>query len=964
MIYGQGSPANLPTLAPPYTVPPVLTTAQGDAASGPSMVPALILGDRDHVTNVFSMINDYCDQREQQSVLLPSDDSPASILSPPSIVPHFVGREHLMERIRAAFTDTQERTVHLISGPVGMGKTQLAAKLFKAWEQADQYDHTFWLSAATPQDLQASYAHIAHQLGLQTAGQTLEYKIARVQEALSGQACLYVFDNAPNQQSIADYIPTTEGHVLITSRHSGEDTWGTAVQRWALRGLTQEQTLSLAQAFNVDPQPSHEPTMRYLRTEFGGYPLMLALFFSQCGALSLTASECAEKLQHASQATEQDALSLLEANAKEGEQVAYTNSVVAVIRERLKALANDTAGELALQLLRQAAYLNAEEGIPVALLAHFSEVSDSNTLHQALASLEQRALVQWTRDTKEVHLDAVLQHVIRYDHPLQDCSKLVDSLLTYVGVWHEPHNHMEAWTAVLHHGTRLADWLYNEQASEIMYTLTNVLGRACEVKHLYNKALEWRKQNLAIAEALNDKNPPWVAVALSSMAELYYELGQHDQALPLYKRVLKLQQTYLGKDHPSIAATLNNMAVLHHGLGQYNQALSLYKGVLKIRKEHLGKDHPDVAITLNDMARLYQARGQYDQAFSLYNRALQIRESRLGKEHPSVAATLNGIANIYERRGEYEAALSLHKRALKIRETHLGREHTDVATSLTNLAELHRILEQYDQALPLSIRALAIRELRLGKNHPGVGAALNTLAMIYKGLGVYDQALPFYERALKILEQHSLESHPDVAAILNSMGSIYRERGDYERTLPLLRKALKIAELSLGKDHPNVAAFLHNLATTHQFLEEYDKSLPLLERALKILETRFGKSYYDIATILDNTALAYQHREEYDKALSLLARALKIKEAHLGKSHANVADTLNNIAVIYQDRKEYNRAIKLLKSVLDMREMHLGKDHPKTQTTRENLVHIRKEKQVASQAPQHSTSGTYQPHAL
>jgi len=68
--------------------------------------------------------------------------------------------------------------------------------------------------------------------------------------------------------------------------------------------------------------------------------------------------------------------------------------------------------------------------------------------------------------------------------------------------------------------------------------------------------------------------------------------------------------------------------------------------------------------------------------------------------------------------------------------------------------------------------------------------------------------------------------------------------------------------------------------------------------------------------------------------------------------------------VIYQDRKEYNRAIKLLKSVLDMREMHLGKDHPKTQTTRENLVHIRKEKQVASQAPQHSTSGTYQPHAL
>jgi hypothetical protein len=184
-------------------------------------------------------------------------------LAPPSISV-FVNREKLLAQLHQAYRNRTKRTVQLLAGPGGMGKTQLALCLYHALQE--EYAHAFWISAESKEKLTSAYLDMADMLGIDVDKQQVEKTIQEVRVHLAGQPCFYVFDNAPNHEMLEAFLPLKPGHVLITSRNSAADAWEYATQRMPLTPFSAQEIMALAMQKKMYKDQDH--------------PLMAAMCYS------------------------------------------------------------------------------------------------------------------------------------------------------------------------------------------------------------------------------------------------------------------------------------------------------------------------------------------------------------------------------------------------------------------------------------------------------------------------------------------------------------------------------------------------------------------------------------------------------------------------------------------------------------------------------------------------------------
>ncbi len=223
----------------------------------------------------------------------------------------------------------------------------------------------------------------------------------------------------------------------------------------------------------------------------------------------------------------------------------------------------------------------------------------------------------------------------------------------------------------------------------------------------YKEAQPWLEKLLQLRQKETTETAD-LALTQKELAYLYYNMGNYEEAEPLYNRSLEITEKVFGKDHPEVAVTLNNLASLYYTMGNYEEAEPLYNRSLEITEKVLGKDHPGVAATLNNLAELYSLQFNYEEAEPLYNRSLEITEKALGKDHPEVAVTLNNLAELYKQQCNYEEAELLHNRSLGIYKKSLGADHPSVATTLTGLVVLYMHQGKYEEAEPLCRQSLGM----------------------------------------------------------------------------------------------------------------------------------------------------------------------------------------------------------------------------------------------------------------
>ncbi len=289
------------------------------------------------------------------------------------------------------------------------------------------------------------------------------------------------------------------------------------------------------------------------------------------------------------------------------------------------------------------------------------------------------------------------------------------------------------------------------------------------------------------------------AELLSTIGEVYVNLGLWEEARSSREGALGIRRRYHRGEHRELAKAINNLAGLLYRLGDWEEAERLYLETLTMKRD-LREDDVDIPKTMSNLATILMSRGEYPEAERLYREALEMRKRNYGPEDSSVATNLRSLGTLLYTRGELERAEPLLREALEIRRRIFGPEHTKVAAALSSLGRVLHAQGRYEEAEELLTRALEIRRTRQGANHPHVASSQRDLAALFMDLDEPATAEVLLVQALRTLRQSKGEGSWELADAESLLGALLTRRERFAEAEPYLVQSLRTLARIRGEE--------------------------------------------------------------------------------------------------------------------------------------------------------------------
>jgi len=660
-----------------------------------------------------------CPRPVEEAIEEPSVDDPL----PPSI-DFFTGRAMELQKLEEVFQAKGVVVAPPITGPGGIGKSQLVLKLINKLQDKQTYDHVIWISAKTKESIINSYLYMANALEI-GKGEKASVRVDLTKNYLQKKHCLYVYDDAPDIKSINKHFPKKqrckESHILITSRNSYPRDWHTAPLD--LSPFTPLEALELAKNFGRGKDdPDYVASLEKIFDLFPRYPLALVQL------LSILEDEDPEDLIEELK-KDSELFGLLKEDPNG--DVGYDKAMTFVVKTNLEKIRKNKQGRKAINLLRLIAYLDNSR-IPLNWVLTFDPEDQSKRkrdVKAALALLEKSSFIQWVRKDKLLHTHAVLQTIVRQLHPQESLSFLVRSLTDYLGDSDEAFKNLKKWESLLPHGRFLYKHLSSEKPQEEHSTLSYSLSQMSDKTCLYDESFKWAQTNLEIVLQLHKDDHLDIADSYNNLGIVYDSQGKYNQAEEAFKKSLEMRERLFKGDHLDIASSYNNLGMVYNAQGKYNQAEKAHKKSLEMRERLFNGDHPDIASSYNNLGMVYNAQGKYNQAEEAYNKSLEMMERLFKGDHPRIAASYNNLGNVYDSQGKYNQAEEAHKKSLEMRERLFNGDHPSIATSYNNLGSVYDSQGKYNQAEEAYKKSLEMEERLFEGDHPAIAASYNNLGI-------------------------------------------------------------------------------------------------------------------------------------------------------------------------------------------------------------------------------------------
>ena len=627
--------------------------------------------------------------------------------------PLFTGRDAELDMLHERIKSGTATAITAVQGMGGIGKTSLAREYAHRFGTAARFGGVWWIDAETQSGIFTAFEQLAEKLGDEIARDADQEKTAHAVRDWLGQQpdnapWLVIFDNAPNDEAIAPWLPKGSARTIITTRYNGFetiaellrlDTWDretTAefLQKRTKRG-TNEEALSLADRLDGLP----------LAAEQAG------AFLHQNAALSFKSYK--------------DRLVEMLGRAPKNLPDGYNKSLYATFRTALEAIAEREHGEAASGLLNLCAFLSPD-GVELKFLKDCA--GDLDILPQPL------------RDTlKDEFLCA------------EAVSALSDYALIRVG-------DVPDWgqTIIMH---RLLGDIARHAMGEDNYILWSqaAVGNICDL--MPSDALDPSAWSICTrlaphVQAMLTLKPEPVALgeklayALNQVAVYLYARGDFDGAIALFRKCIKINEIIYRNDPIKMTPTLGNLAGhLVEREETRDEAEALYMKALKIKEEKLAPDNPLIAITLSNLGGLYGRQKKFPSAIEFTERAADIDKNAFGENSTQYATDLNNLGVIYSQWAKAENSPALHRKASEAKEKSSqftralrGMRHPEMTVMYGNLAVMHANAEDRDQAANHMELCVAI-ELSLDQwGHPDTRTEIDHLIHYWSESNQSDKA--------------------------------------------------------------------------------------------------------------------------------------------------------------------------------------------------------------------------------
>lgn len=624
----------------------------------------------------------------------------------------FTGRDQLLKEVRDQLRAGEKTVVQALQGMGGVGKTQVAIEY--AHRFAKTYDLAWWIAAEQPALIGDQFAALADELDCaETGGGTKRV----LRELRQRNGWLLVFDNVMEPDDMREWLPSGNGHVLITSRTPGwEDTAASvaidvlaraesvAILRKRVAGITETEANQLAELL-------------------GDLPLAVAQaawFMAETGT---TAARY---------------LALLKTRTGETLDTEpprdYPRSLAAATNLSADRLADDDAAAEELAILcaflapapiPQEMITSAAAELPTALA---SRAADPFSWGRTLTQLRHSALARI--DPGELQMHRLTQAILR-------------------------------------------DRLTPAQAAESRNRTEAILAHS-DPGDLANPDtwLRWAPlmPHLLAADLASTDNPALRSTACNACWYLLARgdaRGCHDLTSELYQR----WRDRLGADHPDTLTMAHYLAWALDGLGDYRAARNLGEDTLARRRNVLGEDHPDTLATASNLiATLGQLR-ELEAARNLAEDTLERSRRALGEDASRTLVTASGLAGVLRELGHVQAALEHREDILRRRRRLLPEDHPRTLVAAGNVAASLRDVGALPAARDLGEDTLSRMRRVLGEDHPDTLAIAMDLAAALRDLGDRRTAQELAEDTLGRMRRVLGEDHPDTLAAATALSA-------------------------------------------------------------------------------------------------------------------------------------------------------------------------------------------------
>jgi hypothetical protein len=542
--------------------------------------------------------------------------------------------------------------VRVLSGPGGMGKTQIAAQYATEQWATGTIDLLVWVSANSRESVLSGYADTAAcAIGpertnpLRTAEQLLTWL------AQTTRRWLVVLDDLQDPSDLARLWPptSTTGQVLVTTRRRDAALGRTDRTIIDVGTFTPDEASAYLHA-TLTGHPRLLDEADELARDLGFLPLALAQVAAYLLDRDLTCAEYRGRL--ADQRTKLTDLlpgpgDLLPDDHRD--TLAATWSLSLGLADRIA-----PAG-IARPLLVLAALLNPN-GIPAMLfttpvvLRHLTSILGSDvTAVQALDALYiahrlNLATVGGEASDRTVRVHALVQRAIRETTPDAELAAAAricaDALML---TWPEVERDAALAQALRSNTDALqanaADHLWEPRGHDVLFRAGTSLGRA----GLQTAAIAYHENLCAVAGRYLGPDHPQTLAARYELAHWRGEAGDHIRAVSELMELLPEHVRVLGPDH---AETLGLRHSILHWKGQFDPiartaaAEDLLPDVLRV----FGPDDPRTLRLRLDFARWLRRSGDLVAAADALDAVLADQRAVLGQDHPALTKTRYNIA--------------------------------------------------------------------------------------------------------------------------------------------------------------------------------------------------------------------------------------------------------------------------------------------------------------------------------
>ncbi len=298
-----------------------------------------------------------------------------------------------------------------------------------------------------------------------------------------------------------------------------------------------------------------------------------------------------------------------------------------------------------------------------------------------------------------------------------------------------------------------------------------------------------------------------------TLGEVYWEIGDLENAEAMHRQALAIRLKVLGPNDPQVTQSMRSLSHVLWRRGNLAEAESLARAGIALQRRLYGNTNLELARSLEDLSAILNTENHSAATEAALREAVSTKESVLGGTNLEVADSLDDLSQwLFSRRYKREEAGTLARQAIAIRRQLLGADNLLVTVALLKLQATEYDVQgkSGDEEATLYKLVAAQRQL-YGAAHPNLAQSLNSLASVLRNEGKLAEAEPIRREALAMQSRLLGGENAEVAQTLSNLGELLVAENKWPEAEPLYRDSLAIRRKIFGDDSMLAAESLTNL---------------------------------------------------------------------------------------------------------------------------------------------------------